>query len=61
MHKGYGASYGTTREKVVFYVVYLHLKDRVSDALPFIAISLSSEDKVLSLFSMLAMVFFLHC
>lgn len=33
------------------------LMDRVSDALPFIAISLSSEDKVLSLFSMLAMVF----
>jgi len=32
------------------------LMDRVSDALPFIAISLSSEDKVLSLFSMLAMV-----
>ena len=33
------------------------LMDRVSDALAFIAISLSSEDKVLSLFSMLAMVF----
>lgn len=33
------------------------LMDRVSDALPFIAIALSSEDKVLSLFSMLAMVF----
>ena len=33
------------------------LMDRVSDALPFIAISLSSEDKVLSFFSMLAMVF----
>ncbi|MDM7267063.1 MAG: CDP-alcohol phosphatidyltransferase family protein [Aquificota bacterium] len=33
------------------------LMDRISDALPFIAIALSSEDKVLSLFSMLAMVF----
>lgn len=33
------------------------LMDRISDALPFIAIALSSEDKVLSPFSMLAMVF----
>lgn len=31
--------------------------DRVSDALPFIAIALSSEDKVLSVVSLLAMLF----
>lgn len=33
------------------------LLDRVSDALPFIAIALSSEDKVLSVVSLLAMLF----
>ncbi len=33
------------------------LLDRVSDALPFIAISLSSQDKILSVVSLLAMLF----
>ncbi|QID32460.1 CDP-alcohol phosphatidyltransferase family protein [Pampinifervens florentissimum] len=33
------------------------LLDRLSDALPFIAIALSSEDKLLSLFALMAMLF----
>ena len=33
------------------------LTDRFSDALPFIAIALSSQDKVLSFFSLLALIF----
>jgi phosphatidylglycerophosphate synthase len=52
-----GAIARKTKRNSPFGAFLDSLTDRFSDALPFIAIALSSQDKVLSFFSLLALVF----